>query len=388
MKIINERGITLITLVITIIIMLILSGVVITLALGNNGLIGNAKQAKKETIIAQEKEQIKISYTSGVLNKLNDDITESDLQIQLDMLIGENKTKVTTAMNENLTVKFLETGHIYEIVDGEVYEKIELGKIKIYATDIADNSFTLNAELSDSMVEFSYVEWQLKSTSNGERKNYKADFEKGKTTVQINTGNITHGSWQAYAVIRDAKGGFIAEDTMYVSMPYTKIGTLYGQYNGSIDCTILSNYQSLKTENFYFDCINLKLPNNNSGTVTLSKNYNPNTGVFSMQRSSLSGSGVITFSGNVYAEENVKKIGSYTGAYTIIIDCSLVEDYKNKTVNDFLLDYKSITVPQAATGTITFSKTYDKETGKLTISRNKITGPGTISFSVDMYVYK
>ena len=171
-------------------------------------------------------------------------------------------------------------------------------------------------------------------------------------------------------------------------MPYTKIGTLYGQYNGSIDCTILSNYQSLKTENFYFDCINLKLPNNNSGTVTLSKNYNPNTGVFSMQRSSLSGSGVITFSGNVYAEENVKKIGSYTGAYTIIIDCSLVEDYKNKTVNDFLLDYKSITVPQAATGTITFSKTYDKETGKLTISRNKITGPGTISFSVDMYVYK
>ena len=53
MKIINERGITLITLVITIIIMLILSGVVITLALGNNGLIGNAKQAKKETIIAQ-----------------------------------------------------------------------------------------------------------------------------------------------------------------------------------------------------------------------------------------------------------------------------------------------------------------------------------------------
>lgn len=384
----NDKGITLISLVVTIIIMLILAGVVITLVLGNNGLIGNAKQAKKETIIAQEKEQIKISYTSGVLNKLNDDITESDLQIQLDMLIGENKTKVTTAMNENLTVKFLETGHIYEIVDGEVYEKIELGKIKIYATDIADNSFTLNAELSDSMVEFSYVEWQLKSTSNEERKNYKADFEKGKTTVQINTGNITHGSWQAYAVIRDAKGGFIAEDTMYVSMPYTKIGTLYGQYNGSIDCTILSNYQSLKTENFYFDCINLKLPNNNSGTVTLSKNYNPNTGVFSMQRSSLSGSGVITFSGNVYAEENVKKIGSYTGAYTIIIDCSLVEDYKNKTVNDFLLDYKSITVPQAATGTITFSKTYDKETGKLTISRNKITGPGTISFSVDMYVYK
>lgn len=388
MKIINERGITLITLVITIIIMLILSGVVITLALVNNGLIGNAKEAKKETIIAQEKEQIKISYTSGVLNKLNDDITESDLQIQLDTLIRENKTKVATAVNGNLTVKFLDTGHIYEIIDGEVYEKIELGKIKIYATDIVNNSFTLNAELLDSMVEPSYVEWELKSTYNGERKSYRVNFEKGKTSVKINTGNITHGSWQGYAVIRDAKEGFVAEGTMYIHMPYTKVGTLYGQYNGSLNCTTLSNYQSLKTEDFYFDCINLKLPNNNSGTVTLSKNYNPNTGVFSMQRTSLSGSGVITFSGNVYAEENVKKIGSYTGSYNIIIDCSLIEDYKNKTVNDFLLDYKSIRVPESATGTITFSKTYDKEKGKLTISRNKISGPGTISFSLDMYVYK
>lgn len=388
MKIINDRGITLVSLVVTIIIMLILAGVVITLALGNNGLIGNAKEAKKETIIAQEKEQIKISYASAVINKLEEEITESDLQIQLDTSVGENKTKVTIGMDENLIVKFVNTGHIYEIIDGEVYEKIEAGKLNIYATDISNNSFTLNAEVSNSMLELSYIEWKLECSANGEKKTYKADFEKGKTSVQVSTGNITHGFWQAYAVVRNKEGAFVVDDMMYISMPYTKVGVLYGQYSGSINCTTLSNYQSLKTENFCFDCINLKLPNNNSGTVTLSKSYNPNTGVFSMQRSSLSGSGVITFSGNVYAEENLRKIGSYTGSYNIIIDCSLIEDYKNKTVNDFLLDYKSVRVPQSATGTITFSKTYDKETGKLTISRSKISGPGTITFNVDVYVYK
>ena len=42
----NERGITLLVLVISIIIMLILAGVVITYILGNTGIFGNAGRAK------------------------------------------------------------------------------------------------------------------------------------------------------------------------------------------------------------------------------------------------------------------------------------------------------------------------------------------------------
>ncbi len=44
MKNTKNSGITLVSLVITIIIMLILAGVVITLALGHNGLIGRGKE--------------------------------------------------------------------------------------------------------------------------------------------------------------------------------------------------------------------------------------------------------------------------------------------------------------------------------------------------------
>ena len=41
----EERGITLVALVVTIIVLLILAGVTITLALGSNGVIGRAQQA-------------------------------------------------------------------------------------------------------------------------------------------------------------------------------------------------------------------------------------------------------------------------------------------------------------------------------------------------------
>ena len=41
----EERGITLVALVVTIIVLLILAGVTITLALGSNGVIGRAQEA-------------------------------------------------------------------------------------------------------------------------------------------------------------------------------------------------------------------------------------------------------------------------------------------------------------------------------------------------------
>lgn len=41
----EEKGITLVALVVTIIVLLILAGVTITLALGSNGVIGRAQQA-------------------------------------------------------------------------------------------------------------------------------------------------------------------------------------------------------------------------------------------------------------------------------------------------------------------------------------------------------
>ena len=58
---IYNKGITLIALVITIIVLLILAGVSVTMLTGNNGILTQAQNAKKETEEAQEDELRKLT---------------------------------------------------------------------------------------------------------------------------------------------------------------------------------------------------------------------------------------------------------------------------------------------------------------------------------------
>ena len=54
----NKSGITLIALIITIIVMMILVAVTVTFTIGENGILGQAKQAKIEQDKATEKEEL------------------------------------------------------------------------------------------------------------------------------------------------------------------------------------------------------------------------------------------------------------------------------------------------------------------------------------------
>ena len=62
----KNKGITLIALVITIIVLLILAGVTISTLTGENGIITRATSAKNQTIIAQDEEMIELE----ILRKL------------------------------------------------------------------------------------------------------------------------------------------------------------------------------------------------------------------------------------------------------------------------------------------------------------------------------
>ena len=58
-----NNGITLIALVITtIIVLLILVGISISMLSGNNGLLKRAGQARDDTIVGEEKEQVELAY--------------------------------------------------------------------------------------------------------------------------------------------------------------------------------------------------------------------------------------------------------------------------------------------------------------------------------------
>lgn len=64
----NQRGITLIALVITIIVLLILAGVSIAMLTGDNGILSNAQRSSKETAIANAKEKVSTAVNEAMTN--------------------------------------------------------------------------------------------------------------------------------------------------------------------------------------------------------------------------------------------------------------------------------------------------------------------------------
>ena len=64
MKGISNKGVTLIALVITIIVLLILAGVSIAMLTGENGILTQATESKKANTIGAEKEQIGLAMQS------------------------------------------------------------------------------------------------------------------------------------------------------------------------------------------------------------------------------------------------------------------------------------------------------------------------------------
>ena len=71
MKELKEKGITLVALVVTIIILLILAGVAIGQIAGNNGLFKRTREAVEKYKDAQEEEQNQIEKLDSMLNNMN-----------------------------------------------------------------------------------------------------------------------------------------------------------------------------------------------------------------------------------------------------------------------------------------------------------------------------
>ena len=92
---IKSEGITLVTLVLTIIILLILSALIITLSLGDNGLLQRARRINREQIVSEEKDKI-ISIYGGILAENKGKYDASLLEKELKMTMnakGSYKTR-------------------------------------------------------------------------------------------------------------------------------------------------------------------------------------------------------------------------------------------------------------------------------------------------------
>ena len=118
MKGISNKGVTLIALVITIIVLLILAGVSIAMLTGENGILTQATESKKANTIGAEKEQIGLAMQSLKMKKQADNVstmvTPDELQSQL-MADGAKNVTVESGDNDSLIVKYQDTKNKYTV---------------------------------------------------------------------------------------------------------------------------------------------------------------------------------------------------------------------------------------------------------------------------------
>ena len=125
----NNKGITLVALVVTIVVLLILAGVSINLVLGDNGIVKRAQDAKNKT-------EEDLANTQEVMNQMTDEITEAIGELvttaeTAPYLPDDTFSKVEGTINTGLVIQDKEGNQYVWVVvprTKEVYKTTELGK--------------------------------------------------------------------------------------------------------------------------------------------------------------------------------------------------------------------------------------------------------------------
>ncbi len=226
-KIRKEKGITLLVLVITIIILLILAGITINAITGDNGIIGNAGQAKEETEIANEKEIVEKATIQAMENNKYGNIEESELQSELDKETKEGRTEVTDVGDE-FEVVFHESKRYYTVdKDGSVEGAYEI----IEDTHPGDITVGKDGETLDGSEEKPYeiwciedlVEWSLNYM------NYQNSYIELKRTLNFESRlSYTNGKMLNCSSIEELRN--LLTDTS--GSGFTPINSFYGTFDG------------------------------------------------------------------------------------------------------------------------------------------------------------
>ena len=174
-----SKRITLIAHVITIIVLLILAGVSIAMLTGENGVLTKATEAKDQTEIAQEKEEIQMAYAAAKANKVEDvadPVTADELNTELDKL----NSKGETSGSGTLTVTFSDsqrkytinqsTGAISDPITDDTEEDEDKKAIKMIVNSGEDGIVVLpfDAENSGTISKINWGDGKIETISKSE----------------------------------------------------------------------------------------------------------------------------------------------------------------------------------------------------------------------------
>ncbi len=116
----KEKGITIVALVITIIILLIISGLTIEVLIGKDGIISKTAETKQATEISSEKEKIQLAVIQTAHDNKSLKIEVDKLNQNLINVFGKDETALKEDGNKYL-VKIVKTQRYYSVdANGDV----------------------------------------------------------------------------------------------------------------------------------------------------------------------------------------------------------------------------------------------------------------------------
>ena len=210
----KNKGITLIALVITIVIMLILAAVTINLTLGKNGIVGKARDAAELQNSAAREENLRVILSDAKSERLiYNSINFSEFL----------KSKGATEVFEEETSYTVEYYGVNYIVDKETYEILDKAK-KVDIKAIASISLGFNDLISSTELKIT-PNIQYNQGKSATIDKYRYFVYKGSNLIASNT--TTENNWTAtgltvgdkyniYVVVTDNEGGsFKSQETEY-----------------------------------------------------------------------------------------------------------------------------------------------------------------------------
>ena len=369
----NSKGITLIALVVTIIVLIILAGVSINLVLGDNGILTKAKDAKAQSEEEKVLEEVKLSTQSYLIDRLtgNQGSLEAALINELDSIkIEQIKISGTVAKltykGENIKVN-LETGEVsldeeFELWnDAEVSEGLygkgtEQDPFLIY--NIADFNYFIQCINNEAFVKCLNTDGTIgeDSTTYAKMCHYKLMTnialnnidnysEWSKDTFDRSTlnrfqpiGNIATNNLSFMGTF-DGNGNEITG--MYIDTSVNIKENNYGNYYGLFAALYNATVKNLIVTNVYIDKTTESFGNTNrTGTIvgsvdksTISNCYC--SGYIKGSNESWYAGGIVgTISGNAIVKDCINEViidnGVYSGGICAQASSSIIENCTNK----------------------------------------------------------
>ncbi len=164
----NQKGITMIALIVTIIILLILAGVTIATLSGENGLLSKTDKAKEENKKQSATEIINLKITNAQMESYKETQSMPNLQYLANMLCKDEEIQYVELETQKLAT----------------LKEIEVGNADAIYTKLKDYDYEFKISKSLKLVAINGVEIAEKEENNGDTITVsKAEWEELKSTV-------------------------------------------------------------------------------------------------------------------------------------------------------------------------------------------------------------